>query len=259
MPDTPWPIPRPLVIVLLVVAATSVAIPLAFEALGVDAPFERTVVAPAVAWMWGVAALAGLLSAVVLLALRRPPRSSVLGAVTVTAVVAIAGLAWQAAAGSEARFAPCRVPPQAGAMHLVSAQTSVDGILRADLEVDDAPIDADLAGLFGDLPLGAAEDLGVEDVHLDGASVAARHCRALVSGSQVTAALPALYDGSMGAALVPGELPIWRGDFDWWLASDGSLRLAAFRVGGHPADAWPVDGLRGQLLVELRAERIIGE
>ncbi|HEY7600456.1 MAG TPA: hypothetical protein VH741_11060, partial [Candidatus Limnocylindrales bacterium] len=115
-----------------------------------------------------------------------------------------------------------------------------------------------LASLLRDLAPVAVEDRGVEGLGADRRP--ARHCRALVSGSQVTAALPLLANGAGlgGRPLVPAALPVWRGDFDWWVAADGQLVAARFRVGGHPNDAWPdAAGNQGLLVVELTSSAMM--
>ena len=137
----------------------------------------------------------------------------------------------------------------------LDAQTVVDGVERDRLTIAElVPIDRVGEPLLGSL-LGALRPLAVEDLGLErlgDGGVVARHCRALVSGSQVTQALPLLTAGVGGAeALVPAELPVWRGDFDWWVSEPGELVGARFAVGGHPTDAWPGDGLHGQLFVQL--------
>jgi len=250
---------QPLVAI-LALAAAAIAVPLALDRIGLAANAEQR------AWAWGAGhawtmVVLGLLlgGLVVLLARPRWQRAAVTAGAAVALAVGGAG-ALLAAPGLALDAPPCGpAQPLLGEWH-VDARTAVDGVERDRLTLDIAPISRTgrplLADLLGGMTEAAVEDLGIESV--DGDSLYARHCRALVSGSQVTAVLPLLANGAGlgGAPLVPPELPVWRGDFDWWVSGAGELVGARFRVGGHPNDAWPeADGNQGLLTVELWPRR----
>lgn len=240
---------------LLALAVVAVAVPLASELLDILGAGSRRPVTLAGGVLWALA-LVGLVVGLLVALLAWPGRAArrgvVLGAGLAVMVVGSA-LAWQVASAPPATVPTCLERPTVAGLAAVSADTYVDGQQRDGIRGRFiGPAGGGLARLFDDLPRGAAEDLGVEQITVGDISRLARHCRALVSGSQVTAAVPEVTgDRLTGAPLVPAELPIWRGDFDWWVSAEGELVRARFNVGGHPADAWPVAGLRGQLLVEL--------
>jgi hypothetical protein len=114
-----------------------------------------------------------------------------------------------------------------------------------------ATLDGRLAAGLVDAPLHLADDLGLADV----SGRPARHCRLVIDGTTGTQLmLPLAWlvdeDPLAGAA----ELPIWRGELDWWVGEGELLRRAQIHVGGLPRDAWDSDGLRGELHATLTVE-----
>ncbi len=109
--------------------------------------------------------------------------------------------------------------------------------------------------LIGDLarqPPAAVDDLGIELV----AGTPARHCRVAVDGTTAIGAFPPLawLVGVEPPSADPpprARLDIWRGELDWWIASDGRLVRASAIVGGLPAHAWGVAGAHARLLAEM--------
>jgi hypothetical protein len=240
----------------LALVAVALAVPLAGDLAAVAQDPLRDLVALGGGTLWAGVALAlvlGLLAA----ALFRPARwlRPGIGLGAALAVVVAGGTAaWQQAAGPVPAIQGCAQSVRADGGLRLAARASIDGVTRgrfAGVRIGPAEDAAGVVALIDGLHAAAVEDIAIE--HVFGG--VARHCRALVSGSQVTAALPTLSEGGANAErLVPAELPVWRGDFDWWVSAEGALVGATFRIGGHPADAWPSRGQQGLLTVELLPE-----
>lgn len=245
---------RPLLALLLLVALT-LAVPIALELYDVVADPRRRLDAVSGGLMWAAVALSFTLAGIVALALRpsgeRWRLALALG--VALSLVAVSGAsAWQRL-GSERPLLPgCGTTELVAVPLSLEAQTSVDGQPRAELSTT---ANAELAvALVEELAAGAVEDAGDESV----AGVATRHCRALSQGSRLIQAVPQLAEGTDASGpLVPTELPIWRGEVDWWISADRRLIGVQALLGGHPADAWPVDGLAGELRVEMWPTGII--
>ncbi|CAN5630110.1 hypothetical protein BH23CHL7_BH23CHL7_14870 [soil metagenome] len=129
----------------------------------------------------------------------------------------------------------------------VRGEATIDGQLVASIsaeEVDGQPIVQSLVRLDG----AHFEDHGIETVN----GVAARRCSVLIDGNLALAALPALsmMSGEFDRPL--SELPVWRGELNWWKSADRQVVLARVTVGGHPADAWQSRGLRGEVSAEFQ-------
>lgn len=241
----------------LALVAVVLAVPLVLDLAAVAQDPLRGMIAFSGGALWAGVALALVLGLLVA-ALLRPARWLRLGIGLGSALAVIivgAAVAWQQAGGALPAIQGCAqsVAP-AGGLPL-AAESSIDGARRAVLHepaLSTAESATGIARLTDELADVAVEDLGLERV-IDRPT---RHCRALVSGSQVTAALRVVVTGTADAQpLVPSNLPVWRGDFDWWVSAGGQLVGATFRVGGHPNDAWPdADGNLGLLTVELLPE-----
>ena len=197
----------------------------------------RGLAAPSGEQAWA-AGLAGLLVGLAVAFRRGNDRQVLRRGAVVGGLLAIAAagtiLSFGMLAGAAAALEGCgRLPqPVAGA---VSARARVDGQA--------------LVALLGRLRAAPFADHGVE--HVGG--VAARRCSVLIDGSDALAALPPLAGLGGDAERRLTDLSIWRGELEWWTASSGELVLARVVVGGHPADAWPSRGLRGQISAELRS------
>jgi hypothetical protein len=242
-------------LLLVALVAVVLGLPLALDVLAGVTDQGRRPWALSASTGWALVVLGGVVGLLAGLVLgSRWPRLAALaatgaaaGAMLFAFVLVLPGLAL----GVPGCGAPAQ--PASGTWHLEAA-SDVDGMQRDHLALGIQPISRTGQPLLGrlliDVRAVAIEDLGVDLLDVD--SLYARHCRALVSGSQVTAALPLLANGAgVGEPLVPAQLPVWRGDFDWWVSGDGELVGARFRVGGHPIDAWPSQGNRGLLTVEL--------
>lgn len=210
----------------------------------------RGLAAPSGEQAWA-AGLAGLLVGLAVAFRRGNDRQVLRRGAVVGGLLAIAAagtiLSFGMLAGAAAALEGCgRLPqPVAGA---VSARARVDGH-QVDA-VDSIETDGQaLVALLGRLRAAPFADHGVE--HVGG--VAARRCSVLIDGSDALAALPPLAGLGGDAERRLTDLSIWRGELEWWTASSGELVLARVVVGGHPADAWPSRGLRGQISAELRS------
>jgi hypothetical protein len=233
----------------LALAALALALPLAWligEAVADPLRELRSFAAGAI-WAGTLSAVAGGLA--VGLATRRGRaglrRGLVLGS-GLAIVVGGSALAFGALADPLPSIGSCAELP-AGVAGSVRAEATIDGDLVALFsaeEVDGGPIVQSLARLEA----AHFEDHGIEVV----GSIAARRCSVLVDGDLALAALPALsaLGGESGRPLT--ALPVWRGELSWWKSADRQVVLARLLVGGHPADAWPSRGLRGQITAEFR-------
>lgn len=97
-------------------------------------------------------------------------------------------------------------------------------------------------------PLPAMEDLGLEALH----GVTTRRCRIYIDGvSAATAVPPLAWLAGAEPLATRTRLDIWRGELDWWLGRDGRLEHATIIIGGLPADAWRMRGMRGLLMAEM--------
>ena len=122
----------------------------------------------------------------------------------------------------------------------------------ASLPADSATLDNRVVATILRVHGPAVEDLGIES----GEAGPVRGCRVLIDGNTALETfLPAAWLVSGSPLDVPRTLGVWRGELEWWSGPEGVLTRAGVRVGGHPADAWGLRGLRG----ELRAEISISE
>lgn len=126
-----------------------------------------------------------------------------------------------------------------------------------------AAVEPNIAGVDGavlSLLLGPTgrpvpEDRGIELVAGD----VARHCRTLVDGPSVLAAVPPLRWIAHRDPFDPRDVPpgrggirSWRGELDWWVSPDGRIGLASVLVTGFPVDVWPASGLAATFRATLR-------
>jgi hypothetical protein len=82
--------------------------------------------------------------------------------------------------------------------------------------------------------------------------VAARRCRMAVDGTAAAQAFPPLsWLVGDDPAAAGARLDIWRGELDWWTGPAARLQRASIAIGGHPADAWDLRGMRGLLRAEM--------
>jgi hypothetical protein len=234
---------------LLALFAAGLAVPLVGDLAAVAQDPLRDLAALSGGAVWAGVVLAlvvGLLGAMLV----RPAswiRLAVgLGPLLAFAVVGAAA-AWPQLDGPQPVLPTCSsTDVSAAAEYQLSAGTYVDGAPTGRFAHGLVAGDG-ASALIDELAGAPIEDVGVERV--DGSF--ARHCRALISGSQAVAVLPALAEDIGAGRMVPAELPVWRGDFDWWVSAGGALVGATFRVGGHPSDAWASHGQQGLLTIQL--------
>jgi hypothetical protein len=147
----------------------------------------------------------------------------------------------------------CGIEPSGAQPSLtLRARSEIDGVEQAVLDSDDPDIGRRLRVLIGD-DRASTEEIGLENL----AGTPARHCRRPIDGRLALGALPELVrliDDSVDIG--PARLSVWRGGLDWWIVAGGSLGRAELLIGGHPADAWPVAGLRGAIRAVVQADSL---
>lgn len=228
-------------------ASIAVGLPLAIALLQIAADPARQLLAPSGAMVWA-AMLVVLLATVAVWQLARPgrrslARGSILGLV-LAAATGGGALAYGALAGPPA-IAGCSASPTVNDVAQMVGRATVDGEVIGRLDgvaLEAAAVTGTIVGL-ADVPI---EDHGIERMR----AVDARRCTVLVDGDTALAAMPPLRQ-LLAADRAAAGLPIWRGELEWWKSAQAELVGARLVVGGHPADAWPSRGLRGQLSGEL--------